>query len=364
MNIQENYFLKQLTSFHIGGPARFFVSAGTMDELTEALRFATDNRLPLLLVGGGSNMVINDNGFEGLVVQMELKGKQLVEETQEEVLFRVFSGENWDDVVDYAVSKNWWGIENLSSIPGKSGAIPVQNVGAYGEEASQVVESVEVLDIATGEIKKYSNAECQFAYRKSIFNTGSKGRQIILSITMRLKKNGQPNISYPDLQKFFMAAGEANPSLLAVRNAVIQIRRQKFPKDDGRIGSAGSFFKNLILTESEYENLEKHVAQNFSPEQTEKLKDYKNRLVTPQGIKIPTAFIIDACGLKGESFGPAKISEKQPLVIINTGGAKASDVLGLFNKVKKIVYDKTGVRLQPEPELIGFTEKELSEYLS
>jgi UDP-N-acetylmuramate dehydrogenase len=348
LNIQEQYSLSNLTTFRIGGAADYFVSVSSLEELKEALKYAEEKSLPILIMGSGSNMLVSDAGFRGVVIDVNIKGVEFTENEQT-VEVKAQAGEIWDEVVALAVFRELWGIENLSNIPGKVGGFPVQNVGAYGQEAALVIKSVEVYDLADSEVKTFSNEDCGFEYRQSNFNTIWKNKFVILSVTMALSKQPKPNLSYVDLQKYFQ--NNSNPSLAEIRQAIIEIRKNKFP-DLSELGCAGSFFKNLILTPGQYLELKETITKNFSPEVVARLEEIKYRFVQIKSIKIPAAFLIDICGLKGQQLGGAKLWEKQPLVIVNTGTATATDVLGLYERVCKTVFEKTGMSLDHEPEFI------------
>lgn len=361
MDIKQDYPLANLTTFHIGGPAKFYAKASSLDELRAVLQLAKDKNLAILILSSGSNMLVSDQGVDGLVIEVDFRGINIVADETDSVELKVGSGEIWDDVVAWAVNHNFWGMENLSLIPGKTGAVPVQNVGAYGQEASRVVSQVEALKLDTGELKVFHNDECNFGYRQSNFNTVWKNQFVILSVNFKLSKHPNPNLSYVDVKNYF--ANQSDPPLAQIRQAIISIRQNKFP-DLSQMGCAGSFFKNLVLNEDQYQVLEQNVRNNFSNEIVEKLREIKNKFLPDKGIKIPTAFLIDICGLKGTAFGGAKLWEKQALVIVNTGTAKASDVLGLFRLVRQTVFQKTGMEIVNEPELVGFTEAELTDFFN
>lgn len=364
IHIRENYPLASITSFKIGGPAKYFTEVTSTQEVVEAFDYAKENQLEVLLIGGASNMLVSDNGFDGLVIKMNLRGKELLinqDSDEKKIYIKVAAGENWDNFVQHCVDQRWWGIENLSLIPGNVGSVPIQNVGAYGQEASQVVESVEVYDRQTGEVKALKNADCGFSYRKSIFNSSEKGRYVVLYVTFQLSREGQPYLGYPDVQKYFEQEDKV-PSLENIRKAIIEIRQRKLP-NPAQIGNSGSFFKNVQITEEQYENLKKKFLENFSEQDVEVLEELKQKFCFEGVIKIPTAFLIDRSGLKGIQVGGASIHQNQPLVIVNTtGNATASDVLNLFKKVRQAVYAKTGLEIANEPELIGFTDEELKNY--
>jgi UDP-N-acetylmuramate dehydrogenase len=363
MEIQRDIPLKPLTTFKIGGPAEYFCAPETAGEIKEALEFATANNLTRFILGGGSNMLISDNGIKGLVIAPAPKGIEKISEDNDSVTLQVAAGENWDQFVQYVIEQGWWGIENLSYIPGNCGALAVQNVGAYGQEASDVITEVEAFDTESGEVVIVPNKDCGFYYRHSIFNTSAKGRYIILRTQLKLSKSPNPNLTYPDLKKKF--ADSPAPSLQEIRDAVIEIRNRKYPFPTEAVGgNAGSFFQNPILTPEQEETLQRHIQTNFSPEiqqqfagQVEKFKSRKT------GLKI-SAFLIDICGLKGTSVGGAKVNENQPLVVLNTGTATSDDVMKLAQTVRQQVYGKTGVAIPIEPELVGFAPEEINNYLS
>lgn len=356
MKIEENIKLSRFTTFGIGGPARYFCRVADQFDALEAFEFAQKNNLPTFVLGGGSNLLVSDSGYGGLVMKVENKGIEIISDDKNQIQLKVASGEVWDEVVNFATQNNWWGIENLSHIPGSAGAIAVQNVGAYGQEAKNVIESVTVFDRQNGQIIKLSKDDCGFAYRSSIFNTASKGRYIIFYVDFLLQKNGRPNLSYRDLRAKF--SGQ-DPSLNQIRETITEIRDKKFPFPAGSgNGNAGSFFKNPILDNKGYGILKNLIAQNFGREFSVLLEE--RAFADGDKIKIPAAFLLDICGLKDEQYGGAKINCNQPLVIVNyTGEASSGDILMLAVKVLKAVKDKTGIALKAEPELLGFTENEL-----
>ena len=324
MNISENTSLKNYTTFHIGGPARFFVEVKNIEELKEALAFAS----PVLILGGGSNVLVSDKGFDGIVIRPKLRGFKIEGET-----VRIAAGENWDGCVQKIVEAGLWGIENLSFVPGDAAGLAIQNVGAYGVQASDAIESVEVFDTTHYSLLTIHSADCKFGYRRSIFNTTERGRYVVLGITLKLSKNGQPNTSY----------GLKPGTLQEMRDQVIAIRKSK-GQDPKEFWSAGSFFKNPIVTEEQYA----------------KLPAGTPRYAGEGGIKVPAGYLLDKiCNLKGLTVGGAKLSELQVINIINFNHATAEDVLNLFKKARDIVYKTTSVMLESEPELIGFSFERL-----
>ncbi len=350
--------LAPYTTFKIGGPARFFCVAEGVEDIKQALQFAKAKDLPIFVLGGGSNILVSDAGFNGLVIHINLAGIKLLSEDETSVTLKLFPGEPWDAAVKYAVNNNWWGIENLSHIPGNCGGFAVQNVGAYGQEAAQVVESVEALDMQSMAVTNFANADCKFSYRHSIFNTSEKNKYLILSTTIRLLKIPEPNLEYGDVKKYFADRENANPSLTQIRQAVTEIRDTKFPYPaEAKNGNAGSFFRGPVISQDQLEIIKNKINQEFGAETSQRLQGMLDKLKVPQGYKTPTAFLLELCGLKGYHIGGAQINPSQPAIILNaTGQATAEDVIRLkdyvFNKVKLTF----GVELEVEPELVGFSD--------
>ncbi len=336
--IQENIGLASLTTFKIGGEARYFVRATSEDSVVEALEFAASKGLPIFILGGGSNVLIADAGFDGLVMQIALKG--ILRDPAGLLIAQ--AGEDWDAFVSYCVDNDLAGIETLSGIPGLVGGTPVQNVGAYGQEVSETIVSVRCYDRKNQEFVTVTNAECGFTYRTSIFNSTQRNRYIVLSVTFALEKQGTPKIVYKDLIEHF---GERQPSLRAVRDAVLHIRRSKsmvIDADDPNSRSAGSFFKNPIVS------MEKLTALHA---------EHGNLPSFPFGnaVKIPAAWLIENAGFhKGFALGNAGLSSKHTLAVINRGGASAADILLLKSEIQAAVAAKFGIELYPEPVFIGF----------
>ena len=350
MNTSENVPLARYTTLRIGGPARYFVEVASENELREALAFARSKNLPIFILGGGSNVLFADRGFDGVVIRPMIMGREIVEETDNYVKIKIGAGEVLDKVIEWTVGNSWWGLENLSFIPGLTGALAIQNVGAYGQEASEVIESVEVLDRSSYELRIMTHEECDFTYRHSRFNTYDKNKYVILKICLKLPKQGAPNLAYKDLQEYF--DGKAT-SQTDVRKAVISIRTKK-GQDQNEFWTAGSFFSNFKLTHVEFENLVKKVGNNKEGE----LRELVKKVSAPSDggkIKVPAAWILDRLlNLKGFQVGGAKLSDRQVLNLINTGGATARDCIELFEKVRELVREKTGLVLVNEPEFVGF----------
>ncbi len=332
MTFAENILLKDFTTFRVGGPARFFCAVQNEKELVEAITFSKKEKIPFFILGGGSNILVSDEGFPGLVIKMEIKGMDFLGEK-----VTVSAGEDWDFFVDECVKRNLFGLENLSFIPGTVGAAPVQNIGAYGTEAKDVIDIVRVYDTKEERFIDFSNIDCHFAYRDSIFKKEG-GRFIITSVVFILKAEGEVNILYRDLKEFFKE--KENPSLGEVRNAVIEIRKRKLP-DVKEIGSAGSFFKNPILP----------VAQAY--ELKAKYPDLPLYPVNDELIKVSLAWILDhVCGYKGVRIGNVGTYKNQALVLVNEGDATAREVKKVAEKMMEEVKEKTGIEIEPEVQYI------------
>ncbi|NMB48559.1 UDP-N-acetylmuramate dehydrogenase [Candidatus Kuenenbacteria bacterium] len=358
--LQKNVPLKNLTTFHLGGPARYFIVAENIDVLRSALAWAKEQSLPVFILGGGSNLVVSDAGFPGLVIQIKIAGLETLHDDNERILFQAGAGVKLDDAVDYAVSHHWWGLENLSSIYGTVGGAVVQNAGAYGADISAVINQAKVYDRESDEIKEFFPGDCHFGYRSSLFQKNE--RYLILSAVFEVSQTGVANINYPDVAKYFAEQNITAPKLSDVRAAIVSIRQNKLP-DPEVLGSAGSFFKNLLLTPAEYQKLKETIATNFSQDIITKLEEIKNKFPVQQAIKIPAAWLLDICALKGERFNSAVVYEKQPLILTNENNtASTADLMNLVKKIRQTVFAKTGVKLELEPELVGFSQEEIDDY--
>jgi UDP-N-acetylmuramate dehydrogenase len=347
MQIKENVALAPLTTLQVGGPARYFAEAGTVDEVREAVEFSRSGNLPLFVLGGGSNLVIADAGWPGLVLKVAILGINHYHGTP--VVFDVGAGEEWDAFVSMTVTHHCAGLECLSGIPGSVGGTPVQNVGAYGQELAQSIQSLDVLDRTTGEVIELFNEDCQFRYRTSIFNTTARDRYIILRVRYGLEHNDAPHLEYADLKRYFVG-WTTPPTLAQTREAVRQIRASKamliVPGDDD-CRSAGSFFKNPVLTPVQFDALTKRAASR-------KLKIPSFPALEAQK-KVSAAWLVEHSGFsRGYMFGPVGISRKHALAIVNRGGAKAEDVIALRDQIQERVEVIWDIRLEPEPVFVGF----------
>ncbi|HQU71182.1 MAG TPA: UDP-N-acetylmuramate dehydrogenase [Calditrichia bacterium] len=362
MQLQTNVMLGPKTTFGTGGPARYYVEATSREILEEALVFAREEAQMVLLIGGGSNIIFGDGGYPGMVVRIAWKGVEFFDLDAHTTRMTVQAGEVWDEVVGRAVEKGLWGLENLSAIPGLAGAAAVQNIGAYGQDVSQTIAGVTVLDRKEGEVRRLSNQDCAFGYRHSLFNSARPGRYVILETAFDLKKTGLPNTGYPDVSKFFEKLGVGDPSIAAMRTAITEIRAAKFA-DPQQVGTAGSFFKNMLISRDLFLKLRRRLKDNSPPALVGELDALGERFESEAGIKIPTAFLIDrVCLLKGTRVGGAMVSLSQALAIINPEHrATGRDVLRLIGLVRRRVFEKTGLIIELEPALIGFTIAELVE---
>ncbi len=336
IEIKEHIALADHGTFRVGGPARFFVEATTLADIKEALVFQRAASMPLFVLGGGSNMLFSDGGFDGLVLKMCLRG--IVHEGDELV---AGAGVTWDDLVAYAVTRELGGLENLSGIPGTVGGAVVGNIGAYGKEVKDILRWVEILD--GGKVRRLLPSECAFVYRSSVFKT-SVGRQyIVLRAAFNAKKQTKPILNYPDLLRHFNARDTLPPTLTpaVVRRAVLEIRAAKLP-DIRKVGTAGSFFKNPIISIEQYTELKKRFPEMPSFPVAEAGR-----------VKVPAGWILDKiCGFKGKRWGAVGTYEQQALVLVNWGDATAEDVIRAADEIIAAVAAATNITLEREVEYV------------
>jgi UDP-N-acetylmuramate dehydrogenase len=341
--VQQNVALAPLTTLKIGGDARFFVRAETEIQVAAAFDFAKENDFELFVLGGGSNVLVADEGFDGLVLQIALKGVEINEN-----LVTVQAGEDWDGFVRFCVENRLQGVECLSGIPGLTGGTPVQNVGAYGQEVSETITRVRVFDRQSREILELTNADCRFDYRASIFNTTAKNRFIVLSVTFALTKDAAPKIAYKDLQTYF---ADRQPDLAEAREAVLKIRARKsmvIDNGDPNAKSAGSFFKNPIVPGEKFAEIVAIAAKLG-------IENVPSFTVGENFLKIPAAWLIENAGFhKGYVKNGVGISTRHTLALINRGGATAREIIDLKDEIQTKVREKFGVELTPEPVFVGF----------
>lgn len=341
MIIEQNVSLHKFTTFKIGGLARYFCRIGSIDDLSEAFDFANTRDLPIFILGGGSNILISDEGFSGLVIKIELKGISFEKNSNDEINITVAAGENWDSFVQYAVENNLYGIENLSHIPGTVGGAVAQNIGAYDVEVCDAIEQVEVFDIKTLKSSIIKNKECKFKYRNSFFKT-EKGRDLIITkVYFSLKQDGRLNTNYKDVQVYFNNKNKDDVSLKSMRQAIFEIRKNKFP-DLKKTGTAGSFFKNPIITKEQTDSL-----LSIFP-------DLPHYVVESDGRKVSLAWILDnICSIKGLCLGNIGVFKNQSLVLVNHKNGKAKEIKSLADKIINDVKDKTGIEILPEVVFVG-----------
>lgn len=348
MQIEENVPLAPLTTIGIGGPARFFFRATSVDELRDALRHARDEELRVFILGGGSNLLISDAGFDGLVIQLDLRGIVVESEDPGSVMVKAAASEPWDAFVAYTVENGWAGVECLSGIPGSTGATPIQNVGAYGQDVSETIARVETWDRQLGIVVWFTNWDCRFGYRSSLFKNYERDRYVVLSVTFRLRRNGTATVKYPELQKSIEERGVPLDDLQGVRDAVIAIRRRKgmvIDPGDPDTRSDGSFFMNPVIPAAQYEAFARHApnAPHF-----------------PSGgeVKLSAAWLIEHAGFtKGFTHGNVGLSTKHSLAIVNRGGGTAAEVVELVRMIQEKVREEFGVEIHPEPNFIGFGDR-------
>jgi UDP-N-acetylmuramate dehydrogenase len=349
--IQNNIALAPYTTLGIGGPARFFCTIAAEHDIPAALRYAKKNDLDTFVLGGGSNLLISDEYYEGLVLHMAIPGIA-AKEHGSKVLYDVGAGESWDAFVSRAIRNGCSGIECLAGIPGTVGGTPVQNVGAYGQEVSETIASVRVYDTESESFTELAPAQCGFRYRQSIFNSTDAGRYIVTHVRFALHKDGAPTLAYADLQKHF--AGNPNPTLAEVVAAVREIRRAKgmlIVPGDPDCRSAGSFFKNPIVDAAVIPQIARALGID-----EEKVPRYSAAAgpATASQVKIPAAWLLEQAGFhKGFTMGPAGISSRHTLALINRGNATATDIIALRNEIQRTIESRFGIKLQQEPVQLG-----------
>ena len=341
-----------MTTLGIGGPAQWFVEAATEQDMLEAVQFAEARNVPLFVLGGGSNLLVSDSGFEGLVLHIALKGiRSHAADPAGERVYEAAAGEDWDAFVQRTVEAGCGGVECLAGIPGTVGGTPVQNVGAYGQEVGPVIEQVRAFDLHIGKFVEMSAQECCFAYRQSRFNTSDKGRFVVTRVDFRLRSTGAATLKYADLQRAFPA--NSNPAVREVAEVVRRIRESKgmlLIEGDEDCRSAGSFFKNPVVSESQAEKVTSAAGTEPPHFSAGPRQD--------GCVKLPAAWLIEQAGFsKGYSLGRAGISQKHTLALVNRGGATAAEILTLAQRIRGGVEERFGIELQMEPVMLGFPSR-------
>ena len=338
MRKENDYSLLAHNTFGIEAYCRHFVEYHTISEAQEVANEWLREPESLLIVGSGSNLLLTKD-FDGLVVHSAIKGLDVVQENETEVLVRVGSGEVWDDFVDTCVSRGWYGAENLSLIPGEVGASAVQNIGAYGAEASSIIYKVEAVRLSDGGVEEIPAEACRYGYRQSRFKQDWRNRYLITHVTYRLSKTFVPLLDYGNIRRELEARGITEPSPRQLREVIIDIRQQKLP-DYHVEGNAGSFFVNPVIPRAQFEAL------------LTRYPEMPHYHVSDQEEKIPAGWLIEQCGWKGRTLGRVGVHARQALVLVNHGGATGAEVVGLCNQIRQDVASRFGIDIHPEVNII------------
>jgi UDP-N-acetylmuramate dehydrogenase len=335
--MQENISIQAFNTFGIDVKARYYFSLQTLTQLEELASLPAIHSSRLVL-GGGSNVLFTRD-FNGIVIHNQLRGIEVVEEDDDTIWVKAAAGENWHSFVLHCIENNWCGIENLSLIPGKVGASPMQNIGAYGMEIKDVFHELEAWNIQKEQVDTFDREDCQFGYRESVFKHDLKNQYLILSVTFRLSKRPNVNVSYGAIEEVLNTMGVENPGIKEVSNAIIAIRQSKLP-DPAEIGNAGSFFKNPVVSD----NLASQLISRYPH-----MPSYK---VSKSEVKIPAGWLIEQAGWKGKRFNNYGVHEKQALVLVNYGGAKGQEIVDLSHEIQRDVQEKFGIIINPEVNFI------------
>ena len=337
MEILGNFNLKHFSTFHVSAFARYFINVTDIASLKEALKFATEKELPFMLIGQGSNLLFREN-YPGVILEMNVHGKKILTEEDGGVLVKARCGENWHAFVQWCLDNKCYGLENLSLIPGNIGAAPVQNIGAYGVELCEVMESLEALEIATGELKTFSNADCRFSYRSSVFKEELKDQYVIYSVSFRLNRKADVKIEYASLANALKGVQEEKITPELVSKMVCEIRSSKLPSPS-KLGNAGSFFWNPVISAEEFSTLQK----NFP-----KIVAYPNG----DKVKLAAAWLIEQAGWKGYRDGDVGVHQDHALVLVNYGLGTGEQLVTLSEQIQTSVQEKFGIYLTPEVRII------------
>ncbi|MEI6821953.1 MAG: UDP-N-acetylmuramate dehydrogenase [Bacteroidota bacterium] len=336
MQIKENYSLKSLNTFGVDARAKFLYELNTIEETQKVLKSEVFLNNKFLLLGGGSNILFTQD-FDGIVLKINYKGKDIIKADENHVYIKANAGETWDDFVNYCTFNNWGGLVNLTNIPGNVGTCPVQNIGAYGAEVKDTIISVEVLRIEDGELLTFTNEECKFGYRNSIFKNEAKNKYIITAVNFRLDKHPKLNTTYGSVSEE-LEKMRLTPSVINISKAIAVIRNNKLPNPKVN-GNAGSFFKNPVISK---EHLDKLLLKY------PRIRYFKS----DNDFKLAAGWLIEKCGMKGKEFGNAAVHHKQALVLINKYNAKGKEILGLANLIQQKVKDAFGVELEIEVNIV------------
>ena len=333
MHILSDYSLKKYHTFGIDVSAQYFIEVNSVAGFKELQQNEVYKNNPLLILGGGSNLLFTKN-YDGLVIKNNLKGMELIKQDENHVWLKVAAGENWHGFVLWCVANNYGGVENLSLIPGCVGASPMQNIGAYGVEIKDVCDTVQAIDLQTGEERTFTNADCQFGYRESVFKHIYKNKYLIIAVVFKLNKKPVFNTSYGAIEQELKAMGVSS-SVKAISDAVINIRSSKLP-DPAKIGNAGSFFKNPEVSKQKHDELKQHF-----PDMVAYTLDNGN-------YKLAAGWLIEHCGFKGKRMGDAGVHVNQALVLVNYGTAKGEEIYNLSQQILDTVKNTFGIVLERE----------------
>ncbi|WP_299396031.1 UDP-N-acetylmuramate dehydrogenase [uncultured Gelidibacter sp.] len=337
MQIQENISLKPYNTFGLEARAKYFIKVESIQQLKEAL--SLDAYPEKFILGGGSNMLLTKD-LDCLVIQIDIKGIEIIEHQEHHVLVKASAGENWHEFVLWCLEHDFGGLENLSLIPGNVGTAPIQNIGAYGVEIKDTLQSCEALNIETKAIETFTNEECKFDYRESIFKQDKKNRYVIVSATFILTAvNHKLHMDYGAIATELAAMEVQQPTIQDISKAVIAIRESKLPNPK-EIGNSGSFFKNPIISKTHFDKLK----SNFP--------EIPSYTVSPTEIKVPAGWLIEKSGFKGKTFGDYGVHKKQALVLVNYGSAKGSDIFELAKLIQKTIHQLFGISIEMEVNII------------
>jgi UDP-N-acetylmuramate dehydrogenase len=338
LQVEHRVSLRAHNSFGLPATAATLIRIGSESDLRRVVDHPEYGRAPKLILGGGSNLVLTHD-IASVVLKIEIMGRRLVAETADAWIVEAGAGENWHDFVAWTLAQGWPGLENLALIPGRVGATPVQNIGAYGVELAERFDSLDAIDLVTGRLVSFDTAMCHFGYRDSVFKRHLAGKSVISRVRFRLPKPWQPVLGYLDLERRMAETGNRAPDAQTIFDWVCAIRRAKLP-DPATIGNAGSFFKNPVVSAEQCRDI---IGRD--PE----IVHYP----LPDGsVKLAAGWLIDACGWKGKTVGRAGVYERQALVLVNRGGASGAEVVTLARAIQESVYGRFGIRLEPEPVIV------------
>jgi len=336
MDIHTNIPLKNLTTMKLGGPAKYFAEAHTVEELIQIHQDAQSKNIPVFILGGGSNVIAHDEGFNGLIIRMKIAGFEVIADDLYFTTIKIGAGEIWDEVVKRTVEMRLTGIEAMSAIPGSAGAAPVQNIGAYGQEISETLVSLEAYDSFNKTIATLNNDDCEFSYRHSIFRGSQQGRYVITSITLKLSKSPPAAPFYDSLQQYFDSHNISIFTQEVIRDTVIEIRSEKLPNPAVK-PNTGSFFKNAVIEDWQLAELQ----ANYPDIKTYDMGNGK--------VKVPTGWLIETAGLKGQLLHGMRVNEKNALVLINESATSYNDLAAARDEITGKIRDAFRIQIEQEP---------------